>query len=378
MDPPPLWRRRRWQGGGLAVVAVVLVGAVLLTGPVPAARPQSDATPAVPSGLTVHGNLVEQAGQRYVVRGVTAYLLPFYGDRNGKPDPALQRAANHGYAERDAIFRRMHELGINIVRIPVGLPAVDGDPYRLGGLQGYLDRLDILATSAARANLSVIVGWWDSPNLGSQLPQRLSQFLPMMADVYRRLQHYAWVSYEPFNEPNSITWQQWLTVMQEVLRFWRSELHYRGVLWIDTLGFSWSFSPDYATRLQAFDSTSDPPNQLVFSNHRYAGKESCFCGPELAKWQDRIGRYTGQFAIAGTEYGYWLDKMQDPQPAWNRQLLDYLVTTAIPAGFNGAIEFVWNWVDLNSMTDADGLQLSEHGNLFADHFLEPLRQQHSG
>ncbi len=90
----------------------------------------------------------------------------------------------------------------------------------------------------------------------------------------------------------------------------------------------------------------------MFANHRYANASTCFCGAEQSSWQSEIGANVATFPILGTEYG-WFNHQGAPHPTWNNQLFAYLAQPAVPAGLNGAIAFVWHWVDDNSMTTPD-------------------------
>ena len=47
--------------------------------------------------------------------------------------------------------------------------------------------------------------------------------------------------------------------------------------------------------------------------------------------------------------------------SWGKSFLTYLKDKAIPSGFNGALIFVWNWVDPNSMTDPTTGKLTAWG-----------------
>ena len=44
----------------------------------------------------------------------------------------------------------------------------------------------------------------------------------------------------------------------------------------------------------------------------------------------------------------------------------YVSDTAVPAGLNGYVAFVWDWVDENLMTEQDGRVLNAYGRLIAE------------
>ena len=340
----------------------------------PAALVASDGSPG-PSPAAgrpfVDGNILRASdGSRYVIKGVAAYLMPFTTAAGGGPDPAIAEVSAMDFANRDQIFAAMRAIGINTVRIPVGQQALNGDPYGLGGTAGYVQRLSEIVRSADGAGLRVIVGWWDSMGEGSSWPAQAAQDFGLMGQVVGALRSDPNVLFEPWNEPNGVTWGQWLTTMTATLGQFRTVFGYRGVLFIDTVNWSWDFDPAEARLLQAVDAGLNAGrSDLVFANHRYANGNSCFCGQEAASWQSEIGQYVSTFPIVGTEYGYWNGPQSSTEPTWNLQLLSALAAK-VSAGFNGYSDFVWDWVDPNTMVGNPGFhaateltQLNQHGEI---------------
>ena len=235
-------------------------------------------------------------------------------------------------------------------------------------MDGYVARLAAIAQSAQAAGLQVIFGWWDSLGDGSSWPAQASQVFPMMQRVVAAVGNDHNVMFEPWNEPNGVSWSQWLAVMTTTLTQFRSAFGYHGVLFIDTINWSWDFDPGQASALQAVDAALNGGTpELVFANHRYANANPCFCGSEATSWQSDVGRYVSAFPIAGTEYGYWNGDQNPVQPTWNAQLLT-AIAALVPAGFNGYCDFVWDWVDPNTMVGGAGYhsvseltQLNAHG-----------------
>jgi hypothetical protein len=331
----------------------------------------TDSKPSGPQALKVQGHLLRDGKDRYILSGVTMYALPFYTDSGGAADAPLTSTTAYEYAHRVEIFAAMKQAGANTVRIALGTAGYDTDVYGLSKTE-YVQRAQNLVAAAKAASLRVIFAWWDSLGFAADLPAKYMTTFPMMTDIYRVIGADSAVTYEPFNEPNAISWDQWLPVAEATVKFWREQLGYHGVLWLDTTGYSWDFDPKYATQLLASDPKVDGTPQIVFANHRYANLNTCFCGSEKAGWIAAVGQYVSRYPIAGTEYGWWDGAGFTPMPSWNAQLYDYIVDTAVPAGYNGAAAFVWDWIDLNTMTQAGGLKLNSAGALISGRLLRPL------
>jgi hypothetical protein len=336
--------------------------------PQPVAPLAATGRPAVREAKTLAGapyvsrNLILlPGGSRLVVKGVAVYMMPFYSTTFGGRDNGLAATADRNFQQRDAIFGRLQALGFNAVRLPLGSDAYASDTYGLGGSAGQLARIQQIVASAEAHGLYVLIGWWDSLDSGGSLLADYARPFQMMADVRGALGEDPHVMYEPFNEPNQVSWNDWQAAMAVTIRFWRAELAYRGILVVDTVNWSWDFDPSRARTFQQYDASfmGGRPN-IVFANHRYANTNACFCGVEEASFATDVAQYASTFPIVGTEYGFWNDE-GPPQPMWNAQFFSYLATTAVPRGFNGAWFFLWNWVDPNSMTNTDALTLNEFG-----------------
>jgi hypothetical protein len=332
--------------------------------------------PPPPSGAAPFqsGNLLRLPdGTRFVAKGAAVYMYPFYDNGPGAPDQGLGASAAANFAKRDAIFAEMHSLGFNSVRVALGSGPYDRDTYHLGGKPGEIQQIKSIVSSAEKAGLYVLLGWWDSLGSGGALPSQYQQPFAMMADVRTALGDDPMVIYEPFNEPNNISWDQWQTAVQTTLRFFRNDLHYRGLMVMDTINWSWSFDPGQADRVLSLDATLlGGHSNLVFANHRYADNNTCFCDGEEASFINEVGNNVGRYPIVGTEYGFWVG-LGPPHPLWNSQFLTYLSSIAVPAGLNGAWLFVWNWVDPNSMTNPDALTLNDWGESALANLITPLQ-----
>ncbi|HLI42917.1 MAG TPA: cellulase family glycosylhydrolase [Acidimicrobiales bacterium] len=351
---------------------VVAVSLAVLVGGCDAAARSTGPKAGQGASLSVRGNeLVASNGRRVVLRGFVVYALPFYYDTGGVRDPALQAVTSYAWTHRAGLFAAIRRTGANAVRIPISLGVYEHDRYLPGGGAGYLRRLSQIVGAARAAGLYVILVWWDSPDRGAQLLRSSRTLFPMMAAVHRLFVHDPGVMYEPYNEPHGISWGEWLPTMVGALRYWRRSLGYHGVLIFDTIGYSWDVSPLYMQALlDAARLLQRPPN-VLFANHRYPNGASCFCGANRQTWTRSVEPYLRTFPVVGTEYGLY-DGLGTPSVNWGRGFLRYVARRAIPDGMNGAIAFVWEWVDPNSMTSPTTHRLTRWGRVVVSELLGPV------
>lgn len=307
--------------------------------------------------------MLETGGHRVVLRGVVEYVLPFYDEAPGKSDPSLASFTDADFRERDQIFKAMVQDGINSIRIPLGLTDYNNETYHIGGKTGYLKRLRETVKSADHYGLRVILSWWDSLGWGPSIGEFYRRSFPMMQSVVEAIGNNPSVLYEPDNEPNGIDWGVWTRVMAATVKEWRSVFGYRGPLILDTINYSWSFSPTRAKYLQNLDSSLlDSPSQLVFANHRYPDGDTCFCGLSKQDWMSGVGRWVGRYPILGTEYGVYVDGFR-PNNGWIEQFSSFIFRSEIPKGLNGGVFFLWSWVDPNSLTLTNHLTPTPYGRI---------------
>ena len=193
---------------------------------------------------------------------------------------------------------------------------------------------------------------------------------PMMKTVVDLFSDNPGVIFEPFNEPHEISWEQWLVMSEKTLLYWRATIGYRGVIVADPQFWSWNFDPTYVAALLRYDGALLGTPNLLIANHRYPNGNGCFCGSELADWNSLVGSYISKFPIVGTEYGI-ADGIGPTEFAWGQGFLSYLKDQAIPQGYNGALMFVWNWVDVNTMTDPSTGALTAWGKAVVQSLAAP-------
>jgi hypothetical protein len=360
------------QRGGLgrlrAPLVVALSLAVLLSG-CDAATSSTGAKRGHATSLLVRGSeLAASDGRRVVLRGFVVYAVPFYYDTGGLEDPALKAVASYAWTYRAGLFAAIRRTGADAVRIPISLGVYEHDRYLPGGSRGYLRRLSGIVDAARAAGLYVILVWWDSPDRGTQLRDSSSALFLMMSAVHRLFVHDPGVIYEPYNEPHGISWGEWLAMMVRTLHYWRHSLAYHGILIFDTIGYSWDLSPLYMQALlDAGRLLQNPPN-LLFANHRYPNGATCFCGANRQTWTRSVEPYLHTFPVVGTEYGLY-DGVGTPSVSWGRGFLRFIARRSIPNGLNGAIAFLWEWVDPNSMTNPTTHRLTRWGRVVVSELL---------
>jgi hypothetical protein len=319
------------------------------------------ATVAAPyvSGTTLyHGT-----GLRYVLTGASVHFVEQYADA------AMQKTTLANWNNRDAILRKMRSMGMNTIRIPLTHAAYDASQIR--SQTAWLDRLQAIVDTADAYDMNVIFSWWDGDSAGANWPNTYDKLFPMLRAVVGRLGNNPRVMYEPWNEPNNVSWAQWRTAMQATIDELRGpRVGYTGVIIVDTINWSWSFDP---AEVQPISSQN---SNILFSNHRYANLSTCFCGTELTNWQNEVGKQASAFPIAVLETGYY-NNPYGPTPAWNQQFLQYLTSPSatsygsVPNGLNGVMAFVWDWVDANTMVTPDGerTNLTQWGAIYRDAYL---------
>jgi hypothetical protein len=160
------------------------------------------------------------------------------------------------------------------------------------------------------------------------------------------------IMYEPWNEPNNVSWSQWESVTKATLSYWRLTIGYRGVLFLDTPDWSWGFNPTEADAIISFDRNLIGKSNVIFANHRYANANTTFSDGEKAEFQANVGQYFPNYPIAGTEYGNYNNGFAN-HLTWNAGFFDYLLGQ-IKSGYNGLFTFTWDWVDPNGMVVAGG------------------------
>lgn len=381
--PPTKRRDGRWLRCETLVAITWMLSSLLSSCDQPHAHPLS-------SGPRVVANqLVGPDGRRLVIGGAAQYSWPLFGSCS-----CYLETARGDYANRERIFKRFNELHINATRVFLDASTYKANPFHLpGGLQGELSWITDLVSSAARHGIYTLLTWNDSNEQGANWPSQYVRAFPMFSDVVQRLgPTNPWVLYEPWNEPNTVSWAEWESPVEATLKSFRG-LGYMGPLLVDTIDWSWAFDPGEATRIMNSDkAVTGGAAQVVFANHRYANGQPCFtCGQRVVvgssatdadRWETAVGRYATSYPIVGTEYGYYDSGAPEPgpDPTWNSELLTYLAQTKLQQGFNGYCDFIWDWNDENSMTNTptDYVTLNRHGEIANSTFYSVYQTRAAG
>lgn len=322
---------------------------------------------------TARNRLVTAGGQAVVLRGVNLYAVPFYLSSDNRAVPALVKESDEIYAHRRSVFRAIRAAGANAVRIALSTAVFDSLRAGSQARHRYLQRLVTIVHAATSVGLYVDLGWWDALFDGASFPNEYRLAFPMMAQVARRLASDPRVFYEPDNEPWGISWPEWLSVMKATVRYWRTTIGYRGLLIIDTDGYSWDLSvTPMRDLLRAAPALPDGTANIAFANHRYANAMPCFCGERAIRFENQFSRYYSSFPMVGTEYGIY-DGVGAAQLKWGRQFLAYLHLTALSNGLDGAFAFIWNWVNADSMTTGVAGPLTAWGRVVKRELLDARR-----
>ncbi|MCB0994905.1 MAG: cellulase family glycosylhydrolase, partial [Acidimicrobiales bacterium] len=341
--------------------------------PTPAPTPvlEGDAAATGPARDRLHlvgTQLTDADGDRALLYGATLYLLPFYLT-DGWLDSTLMVETRRITEQLDSMLDRMAELGMDTIRVPLGTPAWEQWLYPLTKDE-WLQRLDLVVRGAEERDMKVVITWWDSLDLGAEWPARHDESFKFMRVVHDRYADDPHVFYEPWNEPWGITWEQWGDATTSTVRFWREELGYRGVLVLDTNEWSWGFDTVQADRVLELDRELLGEANILFAIHRYANDNTCFCGAELQEWENNVGQYVTSYPLVVTELGN-SNEGRTPQTQWVDEFASHLVQVHVPEGLNGVLPFLWAWEDLNTMTDYDGVTLTDFGQRVVDH-LDPI------
>ena len=184
----------------------------------------------------------------------------------------------------------------------------------MGSDANYLQWVKDWVGSAEAQGLYVQICWWDSLDSSdnskndANWASQYSFAFPMMTDVHAALKLAGGsddpaVFYEPFNEPNQVTWDQWLPAMKATVAQFRQTEGYQGMLVIDTTTWSHDYSDSYMGQLEAYDATLTSAGQstLGFARHDYTNDYgNNFTG---AAWIGNTGGTETAHVMYETEFG---------------------------------------------------------------------------
>jgi Cellulase (glycosyl hydrolase family 5) len=265
------------------------------------------------------------------------------------------------HENRDAIAATIAAWGGNVIRL-----RVLADEYiYLSYMQSdanYLQWIKDWVAAAEAHGLYVQICWWDS--LDSQHGTNDANWataygtaFPMMTDVHNALKladgsDDPAVFYEPFNEPNNVSWDQWLTAMEATVSEFRSTAGYQGLLVLDTTTWSHDYSDTYMGQIEAYDAglTASGRANLAFARHDYCNDY----GNEWnsGTWISDTGGSETAHVMYETEYGNY-NGPGNQSDAWSAGITGYFKTDLLDrSNVAGADAFLFgNWFDANAMSN---------------------------
>jgi uncharacterized repeat protein (TIGR01451 family) len=265
------------------------------------------------------------------------------------------------HSNRDAVTATIKGWGGNVIRL-----RVLADEYvhlqNMGSDANYLQWVKDWVASAEAQGLYVQICWWDSldsSDSSKNAANWASQYsfaFPMMTDVHNALKladgsDDPQVFYEPFNEPNNVSWDQWLPAMKATLAQFRQTEGYQGMLIIDTTTWSHDYSDQYMGELEAYDATLASSGQanLAFARHDYTNDYgNNFTG---GAWIGNTGGTETAHVMYETEFGNYNGGSWQSN-AWSGEITSYFKTDLYDrSNIAGADGFLFgNWSDANAMS----------------------------
>jgi hypothetical protein len=276
------------------------------------------------------------------------------------------------HSSRDAITANIASWGGNVIRL-----RVLADEYIhltvMGSTANYLQWVKDWVASAEAHGLYVEICWWDSLDSqnGKNDANWATQYdyaFPMMNDVHSAVKlpdgsDDPAVFYEPFNEPNQVTWDQWLMAMKATVSQFRTTSHYQGILVLDTTTWSHDYSEQYMGAIEAYDATltSSKKANLAFARHDYTNDyDNVWNG---ATWISNTGGTATTHVIYETEFGNY-NGPGVQSDTWSAAITSYFKTDLYDrSNIAGADAFLFgNWYDANAMsTDVAGADATTWG-----------------
>jgi hypothetical protein len=264
------------------------------------------------------------------------------------------------HTNRDAITATVAAWGGNVIRL-----RVLADEYihltQMGSDANYRQWIADWVASAEAHGLYVQICWWDSLDSqnGKNDANWATQYayaFPMMGDVHAALKRAdgtddPFVFYEPFNEPNNVTWDQWLPAMKAAVAQFRQTAGYQGLLVIDTTTWSHDYSDAYMGQIEAYDATLTESHQsnIAFARHDYTNDYgNNFTG---AAWTSNTGGSETAHVMYETEFGNY-NGPGIQSDAWSAAITGYFKTDLYDrSNVAGADAFLFgNWSDANAMS----------------------------
>lgn len=264
--------------------------------------------------------------------------------------------ANGQWANRATVVNTIKAWGANVVRLRLNASSYEAQSFALTKAQ-YLDRVQGWVDQITNAGMYTMICWWDAHDQKNVLKTEYSKMLPMMRDVYTRLGDRQSVLYEPFNEPNGVTWAEWQQAARPTVQYWRETIGYKGPLVMDTIGWSHGYDDAQMSSLETFDSGLSGmggKHQIVFARHDYGDETTYNYVWNSANWKAATGGTAVNHVLFETEFGNYnfsTGAGTSSGAAWTSGAVGYFANGAFTerSNYAGAVAFLFGpWQDGNS------------------------------
>jgi endoglucanase len=293
----------------------------------------------------------------------------------GIPDFVTTTFGASEYQNRDAVAATVASWNGNVIRLRVLADEYENPTY-VDSQATYLQYVKDWVSVARAHGLYVQICWWDSldsnntaaPKNDVNWATQYAFAFPMMKDVHDALKlpdgsDDPAVFYEPFNEPNGVTWAQWTTAMEATVTQFRTALGYQGLLVLDTTTWSHDYSDAPMSQMETFDATLTQSGKanIAYARHDYCNDYgNVWSG---AKWIANTGGTATAHVMFETEFGNY-NGTGNQSDTWAAAATAYFKTDLFDRpNVAGAEAFLFgNWFDANAMSnDPAGAQPTTWG-----------------
>jgi len=330
------------------------------------------ATPVTPPGgatvkPTIVGHQLQKGntGQQLKMAGVCVW---------GIEDYITEEVGVEQYANRQKVVDTIKSWGANHIRLR--LLASDYNEEKFMTKAQYIQQVKDWRDTIEAAGMYMMVTWWDALDgtyEDAGWADKYSQAFPAMTDVVNALGDDPMVIYEPYNEPNGVSSEQWLPAMKATINHFRTTLHYTGVLLIDMTVWSHHYDDSGMTELETYDASlagMNGKNQLIFAKHDYANEY-----PDPNNWTEESwveggdGWDFSKHLTWETEYGNYNGSPDTVHLSWSQSASTGLAAKISDGTIAGATAFVFNWVDANTMVESDNTTTNTWGGYVKNNLL---------
>jgi hypothetical protein len=322
---------------------------------VPAAAGSSIAPLVVPA--------VGGSGARLVTVGAPTTRLELQGVAVWGINDGIANDLNSGannLAARVAICNKVAAMGGNIIRLR--LQGSEWTQQKWQSSAQYITNVVNWRNAASAAGLYTMLCNWDSSDSGgingSSWASGYSVPFPFFTAVYNALKISGAddprVLWEPFNEPNGVSWAQWQVAMKATVHLFRTN-GYQGCLVLDTTTWSHDYDDTNMSSIEAYDATltASGRHNLMFARHDYLNDYANHIWSDPT-WVGATGGNATAHVIFETEFGYFNGQFGSSSGFASGETSGYKVDMFLRSNIAGGCAFVYNWVDTNSIASLSG------------------------